>query len=255
MNSKKEVLVASILAISLSVGLGTISYGLFSEIPINARIDVFPERNGVRSNSFLPADLVFLEARLSYGNASVAGTPVTFEARTPDGAEFLLKKATIDNVGTANVTFSIPWPSDFSLGIWQVSVAGEVYGQTLNTTTDFECQLLPIAVDVFTQKGGIGQNSQGGHFALNEIVNLYAQVRDELNHTVSNQLEVIFAIKDPHGTSFDYETSTTDSSEFAGITIRIPPDEAYVGTFEVYARTKYSDTVLLDTLTFIAIQD
>ena len=254
MNSKKEVLAASILAISLSVGLGTISYGLFSEIPINARIDVFPERNGVRSNSFLPADLVLLEARLSYGNASVAGTPVTVEARTPDDTEFLLQKATIDNVGTANITFHIPWPSDFSLGIWQVSVAGEVYGQTLNTTTDFECQLLPIAVDVFTQKGGIGQNSQSGHFALNETVDFYAEVRDELNRTVPNQL-VSFAIKDPHGTSFDYETQTTDSLGKAGVTVRIPPDGAYVGTFEVYVRTVYSGTVFLDTLTFIAIQD
>jgi len=249
MNSKKELLMTSILAIGLALGLGTISYGLFSEIPINARVDVLAEKNGVRSVSFLPSDLVLLEAQLSYGNSSLAGTPVEFGVRTPDGTDFPLQKATTNNLGTANITFTIPWPSSFSLGTWWVSVASEVYGQTLNASTSFECQLLPIAVDISTQKSGVGQNAQGGHFALNETVDLYAQVRDELNRTLPNQ-DVSFVIKDLNGTSFDYGTLTTDSSGFAGTKIGIRQDEAYVGTFEVYARTVYNDVVLLDTLTF-----
>lgn len=369
MNSKKEVLTASILAISLALGLGTISYGLFSETPTptkletvldaftqkggiginisdgnfepfdnvsiyayltqggirlvnepvaftirkpddaqiirtastndvglaetdvsllpseghvigtwhvlanatvdneavndtldfkcesqSARIDLFSKRNGVPSISFLPNETVLLEAQLSYKNASIAGTPVTFDAKTANDTDFPLQTVTANSLGTANVTFRIPWPSDLSLGIWQVSAAGEVYGQALNATISFECYLQPQVIDVFTQKGGVGPNTSGGNFALNETVVLYAEVRDELNQTVPNQV-VGFYIKQPNGTDFAYLAQATNSSGIVNVTIRVPPDPAYVGTFEVYARAQYYGIVLLDTLTFVATQD
>jgi hypothetical protein len=220
----------------------------------SARIDVFSEKNGVPSISFLPNDTVLLEAQLSYRNASIAGTPVTFDVRTPNGTEFLLQTVTTNSLGTVNVTFQIPWPSDLSSGIWQIFAMSEVYGQTLHATTSLGCFSLQPAIDVFTQKAGIGQNTPGGHFTLNDTVVLYAEVRDELNQTVPNQL-IGFAIKDPNGTSLAYLVETTNSSGIANITIGIPPDAAYVGTFEVYARTRYYEIVLLDTLTFMARQD
>ncbi|MGD0495418.1 MAG: hypothetical protein ABSB28_05190 [Candidatus Bathyarchaeia archaeon] len=370
MNSKKEVLAASILAISLALGLGTISYGLFSETPTptkletvldafmqkggiginvsdgnfepfdnvsiyayltqggiklknrpvtfsiqkpddaqiirtastndlglaetdlsllpseghvigtwhalanatvdneavndtldfkcesqSARIDLFSKRNGVPSISFLPNETVLLEAQLSYKNASIAGTPVTFDVKTPNDTEFFsLQTVTTNSLGTANVTFRIPWPSAFSLGIWQTSASSEVYGQALNATISFECFLQPRVIDVFTQKGGVGPNTSGGNFALNESVILYAEVRDELNQTVSNQV-VGFYIKQPNGTDFAYLAQATNSSGIVNVTFRVPPDPAYVGTFEVYARAQYYGIVLLDTLTFAATQD
>jgi hypothetical protein len=220
----------------------------------SARIDVFAIKNGVPSISFLPNDIVLLEAQLSYRNASIAGTPVTFDVRTPNGTEFLLQTVTTSSLGTANITLQIPWPSDLSLGIWQISAASEVYGQTLRAATNFECELLPLVIDVFTQKGGIGPNTPGGYFVLNETIILYAKVLDGLNQSVPNQL-IGFAIKDPNGTSLAYLVQMTNSSGIANITIRMPPVAAYVGTSEVYARTVYNDIVLLDTLTFIARQD
>ena len=220
----------------------------------NARIDLFSKRNGVPSISFLPNETVLLEAQLSYRNASIAGTPVTFDVKTPNDTEFLLQTVTTNSLGTANVTFRIPWPSDLSLGIWQTSAASEVYGQTLNATSNLECSLLPQTIDVFTQKGGVGPNMSGGNFTLNETVVLYAEVRDELNQTVPNQA-VGFLIRAPNGTDLAYLANRTDSSGMVNVTIRIPPDPAYVGTFEVYARAQYYGIVLLDTLTFVATQD
>jgi uncharacterized protein YfaS (alpha-2-macroglobulin family) len=114
--------------------------------------------------------------------------------------------------------------------------------------------LSPV-IDVFTQKGGMGPNTSGGYFALNDSVSLYAEVRNEFNQTMQNQL-VAFAIIDPNGTSFDYRVETTNASGIASITTRIPPDAAYIGTFEAYATTGYQgQMVLSDTLTFIARQD
>jgi hypothetical protein len=216
----------------------------------SAQMNVFSKRNGVPSISFLPNDTVLLEAQLSYRNASVAGTPVTFDVRTPNGTEFLLQTVVTDSLGTANITFQIPWPSDLS-GIWQVFATSDVYGQSLHSTTSFDFLLMP-AIDVFTQKGGIGPNTAGGSFNLNGSVDLYAEVWDELNQTMPNQL-IAFAILDPNGTRFDYQVQMTNSSGIANMTFRIPPDTAYVGIFEVYATTAYRGQIVLsDTLTLMA---
>lgn len=219
----------------------------------NARMDLFSERNGVPSTSFLPNETIFIEVQLSYRNASIAGTPVTFDVRTPNSTEFILQTVLTDNLGTASITFRIPWPSDFSSGVWQISAASEVYGQNLNSTTHLQCFLLSPVLDVFTQKGGIGQNTPGGDFVLNETVDLYAEIRDVLNQTTPDQL-IGFAIKVPNGTSLAYPVEMTNSSGIAMTSFRIPPEAGYAGTFEVYARTSYYETVLLDTLTFIARQ-
>jgi len=231
----------------------------------SAQIDLFSERNGVPSISFLPNETVLLEAQLWYRNASIAGTPVTFDVQTPNNTEFFYQPQTVttNNDGAANVTFQIPWPSEVqftSLGTWQISAASEVYGQALNATANFECSLLLPQIDVFTQKGGVGPNMPGGNFVLNETVILYAEVRDELNNTVPNQ-GVAFEISvmnetAPNGTTiFAILTNTTNSSGVASVIIRVPPDPAYIGTFEVFVSTSYQGTVLLDTLTFTATQD
>jgi hypothetical protein len=248
-NPKKELFAASLLAIALAAGLGTISSGLFAEAPPNVRIDVFSKRNGAASTSFLPSDQVLLEAQVSHKNASIAGAPVTFEVKTPNSTDFLLQTVPTDHLGTANITFQIPWPSGLSLGTWQTQVASEIYGQTLNATTNFECRLLPPVIDVYTQKGGYGPNMADGTFALNETISLYAEIRDQVNHTVPNQL-VAFEVRQYEG-SFDHlNIQTTNASGIASITHPIPPGPAYAGTYEAYVSAKYNGIILIDTLTF-----
>jgi hypothetical protein len=223
--------------------------------PKNARIDLLSKSNGVASNSFLPSENVFLEAQVSYKNASIAGAPVTFEVKTPNNTDFSPAQTTVltDSLGTANVTFQIP-PPDLSLGTWQATATSEVYQQAVNATTSFECKILPLVIDVYSQKGGYGPNMPGGTFALNDTVSLYAEVRDALNHTAPNQL-VGFEVK-KYGVSIgnvtvDYvRTQTTNDSGIAYLAHSIFPDPAYTGTYEVYVSTEYDGIVLLDTLTF-----
>jgi hypothetical protein len=248
-NSKKEVCAASLLAIGLAAVLGTISYGFFAEAPPNARIDVFSKKNGAASNSFLPSDQVSLEAQISYRNASRAGAPVTFEVKTPNNTDFLSQTVLTDSLGTANITFQIPWPSDLSLGTWQTTATTQIYGQTLNCTTNFDCGLLPPVIDVYTQEGGYGPNEPGGTFSLNETVSLYVEVRDQLNQTVPYQL-VAFEVKQYKGTYDSFRSITTDASGMAYLPHRVYPDPANAGTYEVYVSDNYNGTILLDTLTF-----
>lgn len=263
MNTKKELLATSLLAIALAVGLGTISFGLFSEAPPNVRIDVFSMKNGATSNSFLPSDQVLLEAQVSKNNASIAGAPVTFEVKTPNGTDFLLAVQTVttDSLGTANVTFQIPWSSIISpedmwqLGTWQAQATVEIYGQTLNATTNFNCEPLQPAIDVYTQKGGYGPNTPGGTFTLNETVILYVEIRDELNHTVRGG-PVGLEVKGVDGGSLaksldNLYTPSTNASGIATVKNPIPPIPGYAGTYVVYVTAQYNGVLLADTVTFI----
>jgi hypothetical protein len=224
----------------------------------NARIDVFCKKNGAVSISFLPGDEVFLEARTSYKNAPIADAPVTFEVKTPNDTDFILPARMTfltDRLGTANLTFQIPWPSNFSLGPWHATVTSQIYEQNVNATTEFDCKLVPPVIDVYTQKGGWGQNMPGGTYKLNESVVLYAEIRDALNHTVPNNL-VAFEFQFSNKTSVPWNevlfVQETNASGIANEIIRIPPVPEYAGTWAVYVSTRYNDTLLIDTLTFIA---
>jgi hypothetical protein len=257
---KKELFEASLLAVALAAVLGTISYKLFAETPLDARIDFFSKKNGTVSFSFLPGDEVLLEARTSYRNAPIADVPVTFEVKTPNDTDFLLPARNTlltDKLGTANLTFQIPWPSNFSLGPWHATVTGQIYGQNVNATTEFDCKLVPPAADVYTQKGGRGQNMPGGTYKLNESMLLYAEVRDPLNRTMPNIL-VLFDIKFLNATSVPWTevlfVQMTNASGIATEIMRIPPVAEYAGTWAVYVKAGYNDTVLIDTLIFKAEQ-
>src|SRR5271157_4724581 len=179
MGTKKELLATSLLAIALAAGLGTLSFGLFSGTSPNVRIDVYAKKNGATSDSFLPQDQVLLEAQASDSNASIAGAPVTFEVQSPNGTDFLMQTATTDSLGTANVTFQIPWPQILSpqtiweLGTWQAQVTVQIYGQTQNASTNFNCETVTPTIDMYTN---------------NETVIVYIETRNELNETASNQL-------------------------------------------------------------------
>jgi hypothetical protein len=226
----------------------------------NARIDVFSKKNGAVSISFLPGDEVFLEARMSYRNASIADAPVTFEVKTPNDTDLLSparKTISTDRLGTANLTFQIPWPSSFSLGTWHATATSQIYEQNVNITTEFHCKLVPPVIDVCTQKGGQGPNMPGGTYMLNESVRLYAEIRGSLNQTLPNNL-VSFEFKFFNVTSVPWTEAfmvcETNASGIANATIRIPPIAEYAGTWAVYATVQYNDTVLIDTLIFMTTQ-
>ena len=251
-NAKKELLATSLLAIALAVGLGTLSFGLFSGTPPNVQIDVFAEKNGATSLSFLPQDQVLLEARVSSNNASVAGALVSFEVESPNGTDFRVMKANTDSLGTANVTFQIPWPSiltsesTWELGTWQTQATVEINGQKLYASTNFDCETLAPTIDVYTNKGGRGPNTPGGTFNTNETVQLYAEVHDELNHTVPNW-PVSFEILIIGGGHYANSVNTTDASGIVTITNPINPSVA--AKYEDVATASYEGIILTDVVT------
>jgi hypothetical protein len=221
--------------------------------PINSQISVFSKKNGVASDSFLPQDEVFLEAHLSYKGAPLPATPVIFEIKTPNETTLdqTPQTTSTDTTGTAHTAFEIPWPSDASLGTWKITAMSTIFEEPVNATTNFTCSLLPPTIDVYTQKTGRGPNNFGGTFTPNETVTLYAQVRDALNRSVPNEL-VGFEVQQYNGTIHYAREDTTDNTGTASITQPISPDPANLGIYEVYVTVQYGQTVLIDTLIFIA---
>ena len=251
MNTKKELLVTSLLAIILAVGLGTLSFGLFSQAPPDVQIDVSAKKNGATSLSFLPEDQVLLEAQVSSNKASVAGAPVTFEVESPNGTEFCVLNSTTDSLGTANVNFTIPWPlvlspeTTWELGTWQTKATTETYGQTLYATTNFTCETLMPTVDMYTEKGGYGPNAYGGTFTTNETVQVYIEVRDGLNQTVSSQPVSFEALV--NGTPYVVYSESTNASGIATLNNTVNPHIA--AEYEDIATTSYEDMILTDSMT------
>ena len=255
-NAKKELLATSLLAIALAVGLGILSLVLFSGASPNVQIDVFAEKNGAISLSFLPQDQVLLEAHVSSNNASVAGAPVTFEVEMPNRTDFLVNETNTDSLGTANVTFQIPWPSIITsentgeLGTWQTQATVEIHGQKASDITNFTCHIQAPTIYMYTDKGGGGQNTSGGTFYTNETVKVYIEVCDELNHTVP-YIPVAFEAVIFGGGLYRTDVNTTDASGIATITNPIIPNVAakYVDT----ATASYGGSIVTDNI-IISVQ-
>jgi hypothetical protein len=264
---KKELLLTSLLAITLAVGLGALSFGLFSETSPNVQIDVSAEKNGAPSLSFLPSDQVLIEAHVSSNNASVVGIPVDFDVESPNGTDFLVQSARTNSLGLANVTFQIPWPADWpsilpsetlwELGMWQTNATTKIYGQTLYATTNFTCETLTPTIDIYTEEGGRGPNVPGGNFTTEETVLVYAEIRDEVNHTVPGQLVGFESLKYEAVDSFPtISSNTTDASGIATFSVRYPNNLNATTEYEDIATAGYSSpitkyTILTDSMIII----
>jgi hypothetical protein len=220
-----------------------------------AQLVLFSRRkNGAVSTVFLPNETVVLEAQASYRNASMFSLPMNFTVLAPSGTVFLTEIVLADVDGVANVTFQIPWPNSTSPGVWNASAEAVIYEEPFNASVSFECELLPVTIDVFTQKDGYGQNVAGGTFSLNDTVLINAQIRDQLNKTASAGWLIAFQVVGPVGAP-EYRTLYTDDTGTAGFSHFIPDDPSYVGTYVVYATADYFDAYdnpvkVIDTLTF-----
>jgi hypothetical protein len=155
-------------------------------------------------------------------------------------------------LGDATAHFQIPSSGNI-FGIWQIYASFEAYGRHVEGYAYFECQPSQIMLDVYTQKGGQGQNVHSESFLLGENVTLTATFLGASNMSLIVDKLVSFEIKF-NGTTFAVLTAQTDSTGMASVTFMIPPDPSFIGQWEVYARTDVFGLVLLDTLVFVAEQ-
>ena len=107
-------------------------------------------------------------------------------------------------------------------------------------------------IDVFTNKGGIGQNVTSGPFGPQELIQLYANVT--YNGAPVADKEVTFTVLDPTGNVIAVNTALTNATGFAYQQYRTPwtgstgnPD---FGKWTVLAYVEISQVVVNDTVSF-----
>jgi uncharacterized protein YfaS (alpha-2-macroglobulin family) len=196
---------------------------------------------------FKPNDNVTVEVHV-YSEPSLLPVELELDVIYPNGSSFLNQPISTNALGDATSHFQIP-PFGDIFGIWQIYVSFEAYGRHVEGYAYFECEPSQIMLDVYTQKGGQGQNSHSGSFLLNESVTLTATFLGASNMSLIVDKLVGFEIKF-NGTTVAFLVGQTDSTGMTSVSFRIPSVSSFVGQWEVYARSDVYGLVLLDTLVF-----
>lgn len=225
----------------------------FGCMTVTASMLVVTKRNGDLTVNFAPLDYVTVEAHV-YCELDLLPVELAFQVSDANGHIRIEQSVSTDPLGDAFIGFQMLLPEDGIIGYWHAYVSFQAYGRLVEAHVVFECQVPPIEFDVYTQRGGFGQNIQSGPFSLGENASLYAAIRNMLNASLIVDKLVSFEVRLPNGTVLMTLTGQTDSTGIASVSFQIPTDLSLVGPWEVYARTEFYGSVLLDTLVFVAEQ-
>jgi hypothetical protein len=221
MNSKKEVLAASILAISLAVGLGAMSYALFGSGPTTAKpiLDAFAQKAGqaasIPSGTFEPLDNVSIYAHVTQGGKNQQNCQVVFTIQRPDGVQ-ILRTVQTNASGIAETDLTLLPSEGPIIGTWQVLANATVDNEVVKDSFDFQCASQSALIDVFSLKNGVPSIS----FLPNDTVVLEAQLSYR-NVSIAGA-PVTFEVIAPNGTEFSLQTAYTDSHGIANVTFLFP---------------------------------
>jgi hypothetical protein len=233
----KELLGASLLAIALAVGLGTVSYGLFAGTPPTAKLetvlDVYTLKGGIGANvtggTFEPSDIIPVYAYLTVGGVQVNSRQVTFNIRKPDSSE-TAQTAFTANSGVAEISLSFLPSEGHLIGTWQIHANASANDQAAEDTATLQCKGESARINLSSKRNGDASLS----FLPSQQVFLEAQLSYRSSSVAG--VPTTFSVKTPNGNEFlppANQTATTDSSGKANVTFQIPwPSDNSLGTWQ-----------------------
>jgi len=258
MNLSREVVIAAFLAIMLGIGLGFASYSFIAETPrkpVVRTLDLYTQRGGLGAGGFggifEQNETVQLSAYLTADSLPINQTEVTFTITNARKVE-TVDTAVTDSSGNAKLGFKLP-TDESALGNWSVTAVARVENETLSDSLVFMCRIasLPIvtvrALDVYTQRGGLGINESGGIFEQEEVVQLFAYLT--ANGSPINTTEVVFTARNPDGNE-TAESALTDISGKAKINLTLPSDASAVGNWSILAIAHVDNETISDSMIF-----
>jgi hypothetical protein len=104
-------------------------------------------------------------------------------------------------------------------------------------------------IDLYTQKGGVGQGNPGGWFGFGDVVNLKANVT--YADWPQQNLLVAFQAIDPLNNTAMILVTETDENGFAETSFKLPEVSESVGLWTVVSSVDIACEVVWDTLTFL----
>jgi hypothetical protein len=231
-------IILAILAILFSSVLANISVAFL--VDASVKVDVFTQKQpysgrglNMPSDAFGPQENVVLYALVTHNDVPVDNMLVAFTVKTPNGTYFSLSART-NTSGIATVNFRIPTPSinvseNDVFGYWfvlaEVSVAGNIYQDTLTFRVDWIVKLLSVETIQYNQAYRIkfGRNGDMGlKITLRSIAmtlrnaTIAVVIKDELNVPVNFSNIQDFAVQPAEKLVFLYCKATIPKWAFVG---------------------------------------
>ncbi len=172
-------------------------------------------------------------------------------SRTPMNGNGTIGIVTFDVVGTPSLGTgsSVKIAQSTILDRTSVPIVHDVVGALIfwqNAVPD-----PPVSgrvLDLYTQKGGLGQGVPGGSFVTGELVTLTAAVT--FNGEPVQQKLVSFEVHNPQNETIVLRSGTTDSLGITSISFRIPIDPSSYGQWTGIAVVDIGGEIAWDTITF-----
>ena len=250
MNYSRELIAASLVAVGLAAGLGTISFTLPSAMKAGSMLDVYTLNSGIGTNAlggnFEPNDNVSIFAYLAQGGVPVKNKEVTFSIRSPDGTEKVNVAQTNDS-GVVQTLLSFLPSETHLIGTWQISARCLVDNEAAEDALTLQCKSEDVHLDVFSKKNGAASNS------FLPLDNVFLGARLSYKSAPIAGGPVVFEIRTPNNSDFFAlpQTAITDRQGEANVTFQIPmPSDYALGTWTVTATSEHFEQVVNATAHF-----
>jgi len=248
MKAKREIIVSSLLAVSLALGLGIVSLGLFGATPpitpSEIVLDVYTQKGGIGPNVsggiFQPLDMVPLFAYLTKGGIGVNDTVIAFTIKAPD-ARGIMRAATTNGSGIASTVLSFLPSEGRVVGIWDVIANTTVSSTFASDELTLQTQTEEAQLTLLGKRDGVTNTV----FLPNETVVLEAQA--SYKNASMASLPINFTVLTPSGTVFLTKAVPADADGVANVTFQIPwlPSPSSLGIWQASAETEIYEKLLI----------
>ncbi len=248
MDSKKEIIIASTMAIIVALGLGIASYSFFIGTPtpknLESLLDLYTQKGGAGANAsggiFEPNDTAQLYAFLTNGGVPVNNTEIAYQI-SHNGDVQSTRTAFTNESGIAGGTFSFLLSQNSSvLGTWHVLASATVDNKTVTDTMDILCQSESSQLRLQITR----HNEENTAFLPEDNATLTASVTFKTQPIEG--ANTTFEVKAPNSTVFLTESVPTDSSGIATVIFQIPQNDS-VGSWSVTAQSNAYGQLVTDT--------
>ncbi len=250
-DSKKEIIIASLMAIIVALGLGIASYSFFIGTPtpknLENLLDLYTQKGGAGTNVsggiFEPNDTAQLYAFLTNGGVPVNNTEITYQINH-NGDVQSTRTAFTNESGIADGNFSFLLSQDSStLGTWYILASATVENKTARDTMDILCQSESSQLRLQIMR----DSEQNTAFLPEDNATLTASLTYKTQPIEATN--TTFEVKTPNSTIFLTESIPTDSSGTATIIFQIPQNNS-LGSWSVTVQSTAYGQLVTDTGTF-----
>jgi hypothetical protein len=250
-DSRKEIIIAALMAVIVALGLGVASYSFFIGTPtpktVESLLDLYTQKGGAGTNTsggiFEPNDTAQLYAFLTHGGVPLNNATITYQINNAEGVQST-RTAFTNESGIADGNFSFLLSQDSSiLGTWHILATAQVENRTVSDALSLLCQSESSQLNLHIRRN----NQENTVFLPEDNVTLDAEVT--FKNLPIKMVTTTFEVRTPNNTVFLTQITPTDSSGIATAIFQIPQNDS-VGSWHATAQADAYGQPVTDAGTF-----